>query len=63
MVEATADGDSGVWDQVRQLNQHFKSLLDLVPPQSYFSQEQKDEIFGNLSGVSYLLVLQTQTYV
>lgn len=49
MVEATPDGDVQVFDRVRQFNQHFKNLLDLVPPQLYFSQEQKDEIFGNLS--------------
>ncbi|RUS71100.1 hypothetical protein EGW08_021133 [Elysia chlorotica] len=49
MVEAKPESESDVWDRVSQFNQHFKCLLDLVPPQSYFSQEQKDEIFGNVS--------------
>ena len=59
MVEANPDGDSDGWDQVWQFNQHFKSLLDLVPPQSYFTQEQKDEIFGNISGAFNFLFSQS----
>ncbi|XP_005092817.1 ribosomal RNA-processing protein 14-C [Aplysia californica] len=46
-TDTMSDEEDMILDQVKRDNNHFKGLLDLIPPQSYFSQEEKDEIWGN----------------
>ncbi|XP_059157685.1 surfeit locus protein 6 homolog [Physella acuta] len=41
--------ESHTLELVKCDNSHFKALLDLIPPQSYFKQEEKQEIYGNSS--------------
>jgi len=45
-----SDDERRLVEQLMKDNQHFKRLLDLIPPQFYFSQEEKDEIWGNTAG-------------
>ncbi|BFZ20845.1 hypothetical protein BsWGS_23884 [Bradybaena similaris] len=47
---ADSDNEDLIIQQVRRDNLHFKALLNLVPPQSYFSQEDKLEILGGHTG-------------
>ncbi|KAH9507339.1 hypothetical protein Btru_057812 [Bulinus truncatus] len=43
------DPDDTLLQQAQQDNVHFKALLDLISPQLYFNQEEKQEIYGNYS--------------
>ncbi|CAG5119763.1 unnamed protein product [Candidula unifasciata] len=50
VVMADSDNEDLIIQQVKRDNLHFKALLNLVPPQSYFSQEDKLEILGGHTG-------------
>lgn len=41
-----SDGEDMILEQVTRDNSHFRGLLDLIPPQSYFSKEDQEEIWG-----------------
>merc|ERR1712010_269131 len=42
-----SDEEDLIIEQVKKDADHFRSLLDLIPPQYYFSLEEKEEIWGN----------------
>lgn len=41
------DGEDLILQQLNKDADHFSSLLDLIPPQNFFNNEERDEIWGN----------------
>ena len=49
-----SDEEDLIIEQVKKDADHFRSLLDLIPPQYYFSLEEKEEIWGNTTNGNFL---------